>query len=178
MKSSNRKTSLTLLALGLAAILIASDFLIKNFVITHISKYSVVEAIPGLISFTYVSNDSAAFSIGFGITWVFTIISTAASLALIWYLRKIETIGWALMAGMLLGGICGNLLDRFIRPPFGGIGQVVDYIQIPFNFPVFNLADSLIVVTAVLTVLRIMAGHNLGKPSKTKERVASQTTND
>ena len=45
------------------------------------------------------------------------------------------------MAGVLLGGITGNLIDRLVREPGFGIGHVVDYIQVPFNFPIFNIAD-------------------------------------
>jgi len=39
---------------------------------------------------------------------------------------------------------------------------VVDFIQIPFNFPVFNLADIFIVSMASLTVIRVFQGENLG----------------
>ena len=160
------KRSVTLTALIIAVALIAIDFSIKNVVIENIAPFSIRPFIPGILDFTYVTNDSAAFSIGFGITGIFTAISSLAALGLIWYLRKIETIGWAIMAGIALAGICGNLIDRFIRAPFGGVGHVVDYIKIPFNFPIFNLADSLIVSMAILTVIRVMLGHQIGKAGK------------
>ena len=160
------KRAVTLTALAFAVALIAIDFSIKNVVIQNIAPFSVKRFISGILDFTYVTNDSAAFSIGFGITGIFTVISSFAALALIWYLRKIETIGWAIMAGLALAGICGNLLDRFIRAPYGGVGHVIDYIKIPFNFPIFNLADSLIVSMAILTVIRVLLGHQIGKAGK------------
>ncbi len=157
---------LVLLALALAAILIAVDFVIKNLVIQNFQRYEVVNLIPGFLDLTYVTNNSAAFSIGFGATLVFTTISTISALVLIWYLRKVETLGWAIMAGVLLAGIVGNLLDRFIRAPYAGSGQVVDYLKIPFNFPIFNLADMMIVTVACVTILRILLGHKIGTAQK------------
>jgi len=67
------------------------------------------------------------------------------------------------LAGALLGGILGNLIDRITREPGFPNGHVVDFISIPFNFPIFNLADSAIVVVAVITVIRVMRGERIGK---------------
>jgi signal peptidase II len=73
------------------------------------------------------------------------------------------------MTGIFLGGVVGNLIDRLIREPSIGNGHVVDFIMIPFNFPVFNLADIFIVSMASLAVIRIYRGDTLGGvPPKTK----------
>ena len=66
------------------------------------------------------------------------------------------------MTGIFLGGVVGNLIDRLIREPSFGNGHVVDFIQIPFDFPIFNLADIFIVSMAILTVIRVMRGEDLG----------------
>jgi signal peptidase II len=66
------------------------------------------------------------------------------------------------MAGIFLAGVVGNLIDRMIREPSFGNGHVVDFIKIPFNFPVFNLADIFIVSMAILAVIRVFRGENLG----------------
>ena len=66
------------------------------------------------------------------------------------------------MIGVFLGGVVGNLIDRLIREPSFGNGHVVDFIQIPLNFPIFNLADIFIVSMAILSVVRVMRGENLG----------------
>jgi signal peptidase II len=66
------------------------------------------------------------------------------------------------MIGVFLGGVVGNLIDRLIRAPSFGNGHVVDFIQIPMNFPIFNLADTFIVSMAILSVVRVMRGENLG----------------
>ena len=67
------------------------------------------------------------------------------------------------MAGVLLGGITGNLIDRLVREPGFGIGHVVDYIQVPFNFPIFNIADMAIFIICTLSVIRIMRGDQIGR---------------
>jgi signal peptidase II len=67
------------------------------------------------------------------------------------------------MAGALLGGILGNLIDRVSREPGFPNGHVIDFISLPFNFAIFNLADSAIVLVAAITVIRVMRGERIGK---------------
>jgi signal peptidase II len=107
--------------------------------------------------------------LGFGYTWILAVISAVATLATIWFARRITSISWQLMTGIFLGGVVGNLIDRLTREPSFGNGHVVDFIKIPFNFPVFNLADMFIVSMAALAVIRIYRGDTLGGvPPKTK----------
>ncbi len=149
--------------LGCAWLVVAADQLVKNFLIAVLEPGKSVDFLGSLVRLTLVFNDSAAFSIGFGATWIFTILSTCAALALIWFSFKIQTIGWAAMAGVLLGGITGNLIDRLVREPGFGVGHVVDYIQVPFNFPIFNIADMAIFIICTLSVIRIMRGDQIGR---------------
>ena len=156
-------------ALTIAVLLAMTDQLIKNLIVSNFHTFEVRPFLGDFVKLTYVLNDSAAFSLGFGATGIFTIISSLATIGLIWFIiRKAETFSWALMAGVLLGGVTGNLIDRFVRFPGAGLGRVVDYIQIPFNFPVFNLADVCIVIIASLTVFRVLLGHTIGKVGKAK----------
>jgi signal peptidase II len=113
-------------------------------------------------------NDSAAFSLGFGATWIFTIISAIAVLALIWFAPKMHTPGWSASAGILLGGVLGNLIDRLTKAPGFPNGQVVDFIQIPFNFPIFNFADICISGVMTLVVIRVFRGDTIGGAPKRK----------
>lgn len=172
MSSVTRKSLFRVsIALLIAAALAVADQLIKNLIVANFHTFEVKPFLGEVVKLTYVLNDSAAFSLGFGATGLFTIISSVATLGLIWFIaKKAETFGWAIMAGVLLGGVVGNLIDRFVRFPGAGLGRVVDYIQIPFNFPVFNLADMCIVIIASLTVIRVLLGHTIGK--------VGQATND
>lgn len=55
---------------------------------------------------------------------------------------------WGFALGLLLGGVAGNLIDRVFRPPYLLRGEVVDWIRLPY-WPVFNLADTSIVIAAI-----------------------------
>lgn len=144
-------------------VVITLDQLIKNSLIESLTPGTPIDFIGSLVRLNLVFNDSAAFSIGFGATWIFTLLSSAAVMVLLWFSFKIQTMGWSIMAGVLLGGVTGNLIDRLIRDPGFGIGHVVDYIQIPFNFPIFNLADIAIFTICSLSVIRILRGDQIGR---------------
>jgi signal peptidase II len=154
---------LLLAFLTTAWVLVTLDQLAKYLVIETLTPGRSVSILGDVLKFVLVYNDSAAFSIGFGITWIFTILSTAAAFAIIWFAKRLETIGWAVTGGLALGGVVGNLIDRLIRQPGFGQGHVVDFISIPFNFPIFNIADMAIVAVAIVVVIRIMRGTPIGK---------------
>lgn len=149
--------------LAFSWLVVAADQFVKNYLIATLEPGTPVDFLGNLVRLNLVFNDSAAFSIGFGATWIFTILSSAAALVLIWFSFKIETTGWAIMAGVLLGGITGNLIDRLMREPGFAVGHVVDYIQVPFNFPIFNIADMAIFIICSLSVIRILRGDEIGR---------------
>jgi signal peptidase II len=150
------------LYLIVALIAITVDQFTKNLAIASLELGTSYPALGELLSWRLLYNDSAAFGLGFGYTWILAIISAVAAIATIWYSRNLESISWSLMIGVFLGGVVGNLIDRLIREPSFGNGNVVDFIQIPFDFPIFNLADIFIVSMAFLSVVRVMRGENLG----------------
>lgn len=150
------------LFVAVALALISVDQFTKNLAIASLKLGVDYPVLGEVLTWRLVYNDSAAFSLGFGQTWILAVIAAAATLATIWYARKITSVSWALMAGVFLAGVVGNLIDRLIREPSFGNGHVVDFIRIPFNFPVFNLADIFIVSMATLTVIRVFRGENLG----------------
>ncbi|KGA14174.1 hypothetical protein GM51_17875 [freshwater metagenome] len=150
------------LYLVVALVLIAVDQFTKNLAIANLQPGINNPVVGELLSWRLIYNDSAAFSLGFGQTWILAVLAAAATVATMWFSGRITSRSWALMAGTFLAGVVGNLIDRLIREPSFGNGHVVDFIQIPFNFPVFNLADIFIVSMATLTVIRVFRGENLG----------------
>jgi len=74
--------------------------------------------------------------------------------------RRLGSSGWGVSLGLLLGGAVGNLIDRLFRSPGVGRGAVVDFIDFRV-WPVFNVADSAIVIGGVLAVLLSLRGIEL-----------------
>ncbi len=110
------------------------------------------EVVPGLLDFCYIRNAGAAWGVLSG--WQpFLIAFSLVALALI-VVRRHALLGdlplrW-LVLGLLLGGICGNLIDRV------WLGSVVDFIDFYYgrhHFPAFNVADSAICVGVGLFIL-------------------------
>lgn len=149
--------------LAISALVIFVDQFSKALAIENLQPGKSVSLLGEVVKLNLVFNDSAAFSIGFGATSVFAIISAIAALAMLWYSKSMETRSWSVLLGVALGGVVGNLIDRLTRSPGFGRGLVVDFIQIPFNFPIFNIADSSIVVVAIIVVIRVMRGERIGK---------------
>ena len=116
-----------------------------------------INVIGTFVRFTYTENTGAAFSLGTGFTWIFSIIAIVVAVIIIRTSRQLGSIAWAVAFGGLLGGLLGNLLDRITRPPSPGMGSVVDFIAFP-NFPVFNVADMAIVGSAALMVFLSIRG--------------------
>ncbi len=161
MSKSNAAVSRWLF-ISFALVLITLDQFTKNLAIATLKLGVDYPVLGEVLSWRLIYNDSAAFSLGFGQTWILAVIATVAMLGTIWYAMRITSRSWAVMAGIFLAGVVGNLIDRLIREPSFGNGHVVDFIKIPFNFPVFNLADIFIVSMAILTVIRVFRGENLG----------------
>lgn len=157
-----KAAAFTWLYLIVALVLIGFDQFTKNLAIASLDIGVNYPVIGEVLTWRLVYNDSAAFSLGFGYTWILAVISSIAALATIWFARRITSMSWQIMTGVFLAGVVGNLIDRLIREPSFGNGHVIDFIRIPFNFPVFNLADIFIVSMAVLTVIRVYRGENLG----------------
>jgi signal peptidase II len=149
------------LVLG-AAVVVFLDQLAKGLVIANLQPRVSYDFLGSVVRLYLTYNNSAAFSMGFGVTWIFTIISSLAALALLWFGLRVRTLGWAALTALALGGVTGNLIDRLTRAPGFPSGQVVDFIQIPFNFPIFNLADSAICIAAAVVVIAVGRGKKLG----------------
>ena len=139
--------AITLLVIGA---LVALDQIIKAVVVKYLAAGGSAEALFGLLRFRYVENTGAAFSSMEGQTGFLTFFTIVVILAVLFVLltKKIKpgAIYWCLTC-VVAGGI-GNAIDRVVR------GFVIDYIEPTFvNFAVFNFADCLITVGAILLII-------------------------
>ena len=160
MKTIKAKSTLVTALIGLAVVIF--DQVTKQIALANLYPGERVEVIPGLLWWRLAFNDGAAFSIGSGFTWIFTIISSLAVIALIVFSSRAKTFRWTILAGVVLGGAAGNLVDRLFRDPGFANGHVVDFIQLPFNFATFNVADSFLVVGICIASLLTFRGEPIG----------------
>lgn len=147
-------------ALTLAVLAYALDQLTKLWVERTMELGESIVVIPGLLRWHYILNPGAAFSIGEGHTWVFTLIQAVVAVVALVQIARVRSMPWALALGGLAGGVLGNLTDRLFRPPSFGQGHVVDMISVP-RFAVFNVADSFIVCSMILVCLLLVTGRRL-----------------
>jgi signal peptidase II len=151
-----------LIALAIVALAVYGvDQGTKFLIVKNLTENEQVEAIGTLLQFHFVKNSGAAFSIASGSTWVFSIAASAVTIFIIGFARRIRSVGWAVLFGMLLGGTTGNLTDRLFREPGFGVGHVIDFIQVA-GFPaIFNIADSFIVASMGLFIILTLRGIGL-----------------
>lgn len=143
------------------ALLLAADQFTKIWALDSLVPFQGQPFIGDVLKFYLVWNDSAAFSIGFGVTWIFTLISSLATLVIVWLLFRTSSKAWRYTLAVLLAGVTGNLADRLFRDPGFPEGHVVDFLQLPFGFPVFNVADICITGSMTVVVILIMRGVKL-----------------
>lgn len=110
-----------------------------------------VELIPGVLELRFTTNPGGAFGLFGGAAWLFVLASVVVVAAVILSSLRLTSKLAAVALGLVLGGSLGNLTDRIIRGD-GFSGEVVDFIDFQI-WPVFNLADSAIVVGAALLLL-------------------------
>lgn len=147
----------------------AFDQVTKFLVVDNLTERETVPFLGELLQFHYVKNSGAAFSLGEGMTWIFSIVASAVAIFIILFARRIRSPGWAVLFGLLLGGNLGNLTDRLLREPSFGQGHVVDFLQL-YAFPaIFNIADVAIVSSMGLFILLTLRGVGLdGKRTPAK----------
>jgi signal peptidase II len=150
-----------LLLAAVAVFVLAADILTKALVVAHLRPGEPVHVLGTVLEWNLLRNPGAAFSVGTGDTILFTAIAVAVVVYIVRTARKLRSAAWALTLGLLLGGACGNLVDRIFRAPGLFRGDVVDFIEVTRYWPVFNLADSAIVCGGILTVLLALLGIHM-----------------
>jgi signal peptidase II len=156
------KTSARTLNFFLALLVVLLDRWTKRLVAARIAMYRHIQIIPGFFRLTHTENTGAAFSLfadspsHWKTTLLigFSVVAMVIVSVLLWRRSGVLTIT-GLALSLILGGAVGNLWDRVAS------GRVVDFLLFYFKqyqWPVFNLADSAIVVGAGLLVIEILWG--------------------
>ncbi len=126
------------------------------FVLESIIKYSIVNKIPSqgfylfkpIVQIIYTPNYNIAFSLPLPLPLIlFFILSALAFLSYLWwYCLKAKNLMLLFAISLVIVGALSNLIDRF------ALGYVVDYVNL-FIWPIFNLADCLIVAGIIIYLI-------------------------
>jgi signal peptidase II len=164
--------------LWIAAVVILLDQFIKIIVKLTLPLYQSKVVLGDLILLTHVQNTGAAFSLSLGspaINRIFFVVMTIIAIAFVFYLiyrstTKLQQIGLSL----IMGGAVGNLIDRIL------FGYVTDFMDVDFpdfimqRWPVFNVADSSIVIAMGLLILDMIINKDANNEhSKIDDKINS-----
>ena len=137
---------------GVAWFVWVLDLATKLWAVSTLSDRSNIKVIGDFLQLTLVRNPGAAFSVAEGATVFLTLFGFLVMAVIFYYSTRITSKGWSVVLGLAMGGILGNLVDRIFREPGVFRGHVIDWLQIP-NWPVFNIADTAIVVAAAISMI-------------------------
>lgn len=144
----------------IAVLVVVLDRASKWVVAGKITLHDSVAVLPGFFRLTHVQNSGAAFGLfaesssewKVAILILFSILALAVVSALLWKNSHSMTVTGVGLA-LILGGAVGNLWDRLLT------GHVVDFFDFylgSYHWPAFNVADSAIVIGALLLVAEIL----------------------
>ncbi len=143
----------------IAVISVILDQIIKYLIISKYALYKKNPVIDGFFNITYVQNRGAAWGI-LNNNIILLVVITVLALGLICSfifkesnIKKLDIV----LYGMLLGGIIGNFIDRVFR---GYVIDFLDFIIFGYDFPVFNIADMLIVISVGIMIITYWRSRN------------------
>ncbi|MFL2002121.1 signal peptidase II [Microbacterium sp. A1-JK] len=169
-KTTKRPPRALSIALAVAGLGLILDQGTKALAAAQLPPRDRVPLVGDLLSLTLVYNPGAAFSLGSGTTWVFTIIGVLAAAVTIGFAVRLRGVRWGIALGLILGGAVGNLVDRLVNPPSFGQGHVTDFIAYGDLF-VGNIADILVVAgVALLCLIMVRASPQAEPPTTENER--------
>ncbi len=146
-----------MLILATGAAVFALDLASKKVVRTLMTPHQSIPLIPNVFHLTYVLNPGAAFGLFAYKTNYFILVTIAVIVLIIAYGRRLAGDSRLLQAsfGLELGGALGNLVDRLVT------GKVTDFLDIRV-WPVFNLADTAIVIGVAFFAIDVLFGKGTG----------------
>lgn len=149
----------------LTILVILVDFFSKYMVSKLMTVNETINLIDNFFRITYVKNTGAAFSFFSNNTILVIIISVVVIGFLLFYIyknkgnNKLENVSYA----FILGGAIGNLIDRLV---YGYVIDFLDFEILSYNAPIFNLADTFIVIGVILFLINTLRSRYDGNSSE------------
>ncbi len=152
--SKSRKIQATIWLVVIALVIITLDQYTKSLVRANLTAYVDYMPIAWLdrfVTLTYVQNTGAAFGLFQGGSIVLAIVAVVVVGFIVVFFRQQKEIPaiMVISLGLMLAGSTGNLIDRIAR------GFVTDFVNLRW-WPVFNVADSSIVIGTILLAVYIL----------------------
>jgi signal peptidase II len=156
-----------LLWLLLPASVLAADLGSKAWILGLLKEGESLPVIKGFFYLTLNFNRGAIFG---SLTWMpepvrFAVFGVAGVAALVYFGKHFLTEAtptWDRVAlGFILGGALGNGIDRLVR---GAVVDFLDFIFGTWHYWTFNVADSFILVGAVLYGVRMLLAPKAADP--------------
>jgi signal peptidase II len=149
-------------------LLIVLDQFSKYWMSSYLTQNGDIRLWENVLHFTYVENKGAAFGILQGRTMLLLIIVACVILIIPFIYVKLPKDKWGKVARFALvfitAGAIGNFIDRLL------FGYVRDFIYfVPINFPVFNIADVLVVVGVGILTLSLFYSDNEDMQKEVKD---------
>ena len=161
------QTKIKLYSIIAIIVLVVADQVIKYFIDLYLKPIGSVPVIRNILQFSYYENDGAMMGMMSGKTLTMTILAVICLLviAFVIFSGKIKFgVDYCCIVLMMSGGL-GNIIDRVFR------GYVIDYIEVLFvDFYIFNFADCLVTVSAVLLIINQI--YEMVKENKTKKEMS------
>ena len=156
------------LYLAIFLLIVAFDLVTKSMITASFSLGQSKNIIKGILDFTYIRNEGAAFGMLQGARVFFIILTVVVAILLVLYLKKVKPTSPLEKTALafIAGGAIGNFVDRVY------FGYVRDFIAVKFiDFPVFNVADCFVCTGAGLFILYTLLDtcKNKGEEAKADE---------
>jgi signal peptidase II len=140
-----------------------ADYLTKQWALEYLPGKEI-NIIGEFFKLQLTYNTGAAFGLGAnGAGALLALFAIGASCLVVYYAPFLTSRAWAIAFAMVLGGAIGNLTDRAFNYPGLFRGPVTDWLKLP-NWPNFNLADTAIVLAAVMAF--ILTARNISPIEK------------
>jgi len=149
-----------MLQMFIVVFVVIVDQITKYLAKLYLKPVGSIPLIPNVFHFTYVENKGAAFGILQNQRWFFITLTVIIGVVIIYYLfSRRESMLFSIALSMILGGAIGNFIDRL------RLGYVVDMLHFTLiDYPVFNIADSFVVIGTILLAYYILF---ISDPKKT-----------